>query len=167
MQTIQTTRPMLHRARYPRAAFATLFVALVASLVIGTPNASAGRTWCSKDPLFRVGSDVVDVTIASYTDMLTAATGPVKIVLTVPTGVTAAPYHVDDGFGYGYTITYATSSKLTNSATSMQVSVAVYAPASNGTLPVQVSVRSTSGPKQIYLASVTGSANAWVSMTTP
>jgi hypothetical protein len=166
MNRLQFMRHNPALPRFLRGVFGALIVALVASLVFGVSGASAGRTWCSKDPLFQVGDDVVDVTIASYTDMLNAATGRVKIVLTVPDGVSAQPHHRDGGFGYGYDITYQTSKKLVNSATAMQITVAVYAPASDGTLPVRIDVRSTSGPKQIYQASATGAVNSWVSLTT-
>jgi hypothetical protein len=166
MPTRQVMCSKIVLSRCRRAGLGALLVALLATLVAGVPDASAGRTWCSKDPLFQVGSDIVDVSIGSYTDMLTSATGPVKIVVTVPVGVTAKPFYIDSGFGYGYSISYATSSKLKDSTNSTQVSVAVYAPATDGTLPVQLDVRSTSGPKTIYESIATGTANAWVTVKT-
>jgi hypothetical protein len=151
----------------PRRWSALPALALVAvSLLLAAPGASAGRMWCLSDPVVKIDGHVADVWLSSYVEMNQAATGPTQIVVTVPTGVAAELLAVDNGFGgHGYDIGFAESSKLKATATSIQVQVQVFAPATDGSLPlkVQFTPRST-GP--LKAASASGFANAWVTLKT-
>jgi hypothetical protein len=146
-----------------RFAIAPL-IALLALLIVAAP-ASAGVAWCSRDPVLKVNGQVVDVLVSSYTGMTASANGPLRLTVTVPSGVSASVIASDNGFGYGYTISVKTSTTLKASSTSIPVRVEVYAPAKDSTLPVKVDItpRST-GP--VHGVSVQGHANQWVTAQT-
>jgi len=154
------------RALPLRRGVAPFLLALTLVLVAGAPGAEAGRTWCREDPVIKVDGQVVDVFVSSDVAMLSSATGPVKIKITVPSGSSVGVYATDQGFGDGYAITLATSTTLKKTSTSTPVKVEVYAPSADGSLPVKVDVtpRSQGGVKA---ASKQGLANAWVTLTTP
>jgi hypothetical protein len=128
-------------------------------------DASAGRTWCRTDPVFKIDGQVVDVWVASDVAMKTAATGPTKIALTVPVGCSASVIAKDLGFGYGYAISIATSSTLQKTATSTPVVVAVTVPSKDGSLPVVVEqTPRTAGP--VKAGTAQGLANRVVTLRT-
>jgi hypothetical protein len=148
-----------------RLRIMSVVLGLVALLFSVTP-ASAGRVWCSRDPVIKVNGQVVDVLVSSYTEMNASANGPVMLVITVPVGSTASVLATDNGFGYGYSVTVKTSSTLTKTAKSTQVRVEVYAPAADATLPVKIDVK----PRSVGLvkaATTQGLANSWVTAQTP
>ncbi len=118
--------------------FAAGSAAVLAPALLGRPeSASAARVWCRADPLFQVGNKLVDVTIGTYDDMFAMATGPVQIVLTTPPGVAVRLVYADNGFGFGYAISYATDAALVGGLANPQVHVQVTAPATEA-LPVSV-----------------------------
>lgn len=122
-------------------------------------EASAGRAWCYRDPVFKINGDVVDVLVGAPNDINGVANGPTRIVLTVPTGSTAELLATDAGFGgWGYDVRIATSDKLAGH----QVKVEVYQPVRSGTWPVQVRFvsRSADYPETI----VASSANKWITV---
>jgi hypothetical protein len=143
----------------------SVVLGLTALLFSDTP-ASAGRVWCSRDPVIKVNGQVVDVLVSSYAEMNASATGPVQFVVTVPVGSSATVLATDKGFGYGYSVTVKTSSALTKTAKSTQVRVEVYVPSVDGTLPVKIDVK----PRSVGLVRATttqGLANTWVTAQTP
>jgi hypothetical protein len=149
-----------------RTAILPALLLAACALLLAMPGASAGRSWCMNDPVVKIDGHVADVFVSSYVEMDAAATGPTQIVVTVPTGVSTELLAVDNGFGgHGYAVSFATSSRLKATATGIQVQVEVYAPATDGSLPVKVQFtpRST-GP--LKAASATGLANAWVTLKT-
>lgn len=157
------------RVRTVRRAVVPILALFFVALVVGVPDVSAGRTWCRTDPVIKVDGQVADIWVSSYTEMNTSATGPVKIVVPIPTGSTGAVYAMDNGFGQGYQISFVKSSSMQRTATHTQVRVQVYAPAKDSTLPVQVDMmpRSQNGNTGVLLgASASGTANKWVSLTT-
>lgn len=138
----------------------------LAALLFSVTPASAGRVWCSRDPVIKVNGQVVDVLVSSYTEMNASATGPLQFVVSVPVGSSASVLATDKGFGYGYSVTVKTSSALTKTATSTQVRVEVYAPSVDATLPVKIDVK----PRSVGLvkaATTQGLANRWVTAQTP
>lgn len=109
-----------------------------AALAVGRGDADAARVWCRTDPVFKIDGQVVDVWVASDVAMKTAATGPTRIVMTVPSGTIAQCIAKDLGFGYGYSISIVSSSLLKKTATSTPITVAVTVPSRDGSLPVRV-----------------------------
>jgi hypothetical protein len=148
-----------------RLRIMSVVLGLVALLFSVTP-ASAGRVWCSSDPVIKVNGQAVDVLVSSYSEMNTSATGPVQFVVTVPVGSSASVLATDNGFGYGYSVTVRTSSTLKKTATSTQVRIEVYAPSVDGSLPVKIDVKPRSvGPVKATITQ--GLANKWVTARTP
>jgi hypothetical protein len=148
-----------------RLRIMSVMLGLVALLLSAAP-ASAGRVWCSVDPVIKVNGQVVDVLVSSYADMNASATGPLQFVVTVPVGSSARVLATDKGFGYGYRVTVKTSSALVRTAKSTPVRVEVYAPAANSTLPVKVDIK----PRSVGLVHATttqGLADRWVIAQTP
>ena len=127
-------------------------------------EAAAILTWCRTDPLFLVDDKLVDVTLASEAAMLAQATGPVRLVLTVPVGSTVTTLFVDAGFGHGYDIAFATAEDLKRTATGPQVRAAVLAPAAAPDLPVRVYYTTLTKIGRVLFRStaVDGWSNAWI-----
>jgi hypothetical protein len=148
-----------------RLRIMSIMLGLTALLFSVTP-ASAGRVWCSRDPVIKVNGQVVDVLVSSYTEMNASANGPVQLIVTVPVGSSASVLATDNGFGYGYSVTIKTSSALTMTSKSTHVRVEVYTPAADATLPVKIDVK----PRSVGLvkvATIQGFANRWVTAQTP
>src|SRR5688500_2127248 len=100
----------------------TALAILAALLIATTPGADAGRSWCRKDPVVRIGGEVVSIYVSSYAEALTSVTGPTEVVITVPPGVRTALLRTDDGFGFGYAVRFAESSRLRVSAAGTAIS---------------------------------------------
>jgi hypothetical protein len=105
-----TTSAFFRRFRY-RTVLALLFVALAAQL----QPATASIGWCKTDPKISVGGHIAHIYISSPTDILNSALGPTKVVVTVPTGYAASAevLYQDNGFGFGYEVSFVESSDLT------------------------------------------------------
>ena len=137
--------------------------AVAPTVAFGPADAGARRVWCRAAPLFLVGTEVVDVTVGSQFEMFTTATGPVKIKLTTPVGVTATHLVSDLGFGRGYDVSFATDRALKGGKTNPQIRVEVMAP-SAADLPVSVYYTRIGVLGKIELRSVEtqGRSNAWI-----
>ena len=98
------------------------------------------------------------------------ATGPTKIVITIPGTSTGRVHLVDLGFVLkGYQISFAKPSALKRTKTHTQVKIAAYAPASDGALPVTLNFHSLSpglASGLLSSASASGTANQWIAVTT-
>lgn len=147
-----------------RTRLLSVAVGMLALLLVASP-ASAGRVWCSRDPVIKVNGQVVDALVSSYADMTSSATGPIQFVVTVPSGVSASVIASDNGFGYGYSISVKTSSTLKATATSIPIQVQAYAPAKDRTLPVKVDIKPRS-KGLVTAATAQGAANSWVTART-
>ena len=145
--------------------FLAPMLGLLALLVLA-PGAGARISWCKKDPVVQIAGQTADILISSYDTMNNAATGPVVVVVTVPTGIATVLRATDAGFGgLGYAVSFAQSDTLKNSSRSLQVRVEVYAPASDASLPVKVQF-TPRGTGRLAGGSASGIANSWVVLTT-
>ena len=148
----------------------TLLVVIILSLAVGAPRADAARGWCMADPLIMVDGQLADVFVSSDLTMLLKASGPIQMVITIPTGSKGQVILTDLGFLRGYKISFVTSSKLTRTSTQTQVQVRVYAPNTGAQLPVKVTFAPrtlSSGLMAILFGqSVTGLSNSWVTLKT-
>jgi hypothetical protein len=140
--------------------------ALGAATVSQRPRRTfAARGWCQADPLFKIGDYLFDVTLSSDPAMLASATGPVKLTVSVPKEVSAQHVVSDLGFGHGYDVKVVKDRRLRAARTSIDVRVAVKAPAADSSLPVNVHLTSLSTEVVASLSTATGSANeeiTWV-----
>jgi hypothetical protein len=150
-----------------RARLAPALAAVALMLVMTAGGAGAwGISWCQSDPVLKINGQVVDVRVSSVTEMKSLATGPIQLVVTVPTGTSTELLAADQGFGYGYRVSFVQSDRLLKKAVGAEVQLAVYAPASDGSLPVKVGFRPLSANGEFTLAaSAIGTANTWVSLT--
>ena len=155
------TDTLMTRRSFGRLLGLGTAAAVVPTVAFG--SADAGRVWCRTEPLFLVGGKVVDVTIGSQLEVFATATGPVRIKLTTPVGVTATHLLPDFGFGQGYDITFATDAAFKGGRLSPQVRVEVLAP-SAADLPVSVSFTRIGVLGQIEFKSVETQrrSNGWV-----
>ena len=135
-----------------------------------TDVASAGRAWCRVDPVISIDGQLADIYLTSTLSMNLKATGPTKIVITIPSTSTGRVHLVDLGFGLkGYQISFVKSAALTRTKTHTQVQIAAYAPASDSSLPVEVHFLSlSSGLASGLLTSAAGygTANQWITVKT-
>ena len=139
-----------------------LLLGLVVVWFLLATGADARPTWCRTDPVVQIDGQTVHIYLSSYLAMNDAATGPTQIVVTVPTGVEAVLRAADPGFGgHGYDVRFAESAALKTTPRRLQVHVAVYAPATDDSLPVVVDVVPF-GDGRIAGGSASGTANAWI-----
>ena len=148
----------------------TALTALVFAGGVAVSETDAARGWCQADPVIMVDGQLADVFVGSSATMLLKATGPIKMVITIPSGSTGFVVLTDLGFLHGYDITFKHSSNLTKTKRHTQVKVSVYAPATTSSLPVTVTFAprslNSSLKEILFGTNVTGSANQWVSLTT-
>ncbi len=134
--------------------------------VLAASGAGATYEWCKSDPILRIDGQTADVVLSSHLAMRSAATGPARLVVTVPTGVAAELVATDRGFGgHGYDVRFAESPALRNAAGTLQVRVEAYAPASDDALPLRVEF-APRGAGRLSPGSAEGTANAWVVLET-
>ena len=148
-----------------------LALAIFAGLAAGfqPSKTEAARGWCLTDPVIMVDGQLADVFVSSQLAMLTSANGPIKMVITIPTGSKGIVILTDVGFLRGYEITFKHSSSLKRTKTHTPVTVSVYAP-SKKALPVTV----TFAPRTLshgliavlFGMSASGSSNSWVNLST-
>lgn len=145
-------------------------LAVIGGGLFAASPAEAGRAWCRVDPVVSIDGQLADIYLTSTLSMNLKATGPTKIVITIPSTSTGRVHLVDTGFGLkGYQISFVKSSALTRTKTHTQVKIAAYVPASDGTLPVTLNFLSLSpGLASGLLSSAAGSgtANQWITVKT-
>ena len=125
------------------AAKLGLAAAIVGVVGMARPGgASAGRTWCRKDPVIKVGGATVDILLSSDWALNDAATGPAEIVVTTAPGVPTELLAVDLGWGgWGYTITFEDDPAMAKSKQMLALRVQVYVPSRDDSLPLVVDVK--------------------------
>ena len=126
--------------------------------------AAAARGWCRADPLLEIGGQFVHVYISSTTSMLSAATDKIVLQVTVPRGVRAKLEDILADFGEGYRVRFSESAMLTRNNGNIPVKIAVFAPATDSTLPVVIEFAPV-GDGPLVAASAQGTANTWISLT--
>lgn len=151
----------LSRRDFSAKLLAGVILAAVPTIELAGP-ALAGRTWCKTDPGLRIGGRETHINLYSYREMFDAATGPVKLVVTVPVGDEGKTelLYMDDGFNHGYELVIKRSKDLKNSSAGIDILVQAFAPASNGALPVKVEVVPVDRGKNPMFRK--GQANQWI-----
>lgn len=146
-----------------RVVLATAALALL--LALQADPAWAARTWCRRDPVFRIGTQIVVLHVSSDKAMFDAATGPVVLGVTGPAGVTNQLLATDNGFGYGYAVTAQTAGTLAATDVSLPVMVDAYAPATDAALPVEIDIVPR-GRGLVRAGMAQGLANNWIVLQT-
>jgi hypothetical protein len=155
------------RKRISRRTFAAMTAGFVLAGA-GIRAASAGRSWCREDPVVMIDGQLADVFVASDLKMLLSATGPIKMKISMPVGSKGWVVLTDLGFTKGYDISFVETSALQRSGGRTPVTVDVYAPARDSSLPVTVNFAPRSlgsGLADILFGmSADGYANQWVTL---
>jgi hypothetical protein len=155
--------------RLPRL-ICTFMAVLILTISAGASHADAARGWCLADPVIIVDGQLADVFVSSDPAMLLRASGPIEMVITIPTGSKGAVILTDLGFLRGYKISFRQSSSLKKTTSHTQVKVSVYAPNTGTRLPVKVTFAPrtlSSGLKAILFGqSASGYSNSWVTLKT-
>jgi hypothetical protein len=124
-------------------------------------QADAARGWCLADPLLRIGGQMAHVYISGPAEMLSSATDKILLRVTLPRGVDGKLRDILSDFDKGYDVRFSTSSALQVVDGRIPVGLAVYCPARNSTLAVNVQFSPVnSGP--LALAAASGTADAWI-----
>jgi hypothetical protein len=116
-----------------------------------------------------IAGQTVDIVLASYEEMLDLATGPARIIVTVPAGVRTRLVSTDQGFGHGYRMQFKRSRKLANTEQVLEVRIRVHAPARKapeGHLPLRVTFTPLDNGR-LVAAEAQGRANTWVELRVP
>jgi hypothetical protein len=157
------------------------------SIVCGIGDAAAYRGWCRADPQFQIDGRLVRVMVsAQVRDMRTAhelSTGPIDLVLTVPSGTDVRYVAGNDGFGYGFAVVFEYAEDLQATDHGIPVRVAVHVPMTdsevtiradfipgatgNGTMDAAGRVdKGNDGGGLLNPGTATGTANEWIVFTT-
>jgi hypothetical protein len=129
-----------------------------------TNTADAARRWCFADPVLRIDGQTVHVYISSDVEMLRSATDKIRLIVTLPSGVRGRLTDIESDFGEGYDVDFAESRQLSAADDSIAMRIAVYCPARNSDLPVNVEVAPI-GDGRVQASSASGTANQWIRFT--
>lgn len=155
------------RRRLLRAAGAGIAALGVAQLSAGR-EASAARAWCRVDPVVLIDGQLADVFVGSSLEMLTKASGAIKLRISIPSGSRARVVLTDLGFGRGYDIDFVQTPALARSGGRTPVIVEAYAPARDSSLPVSVTFAprtlDSSLGEILFGMGADGNANAWITL---
>jgi hypothetical protein len=99
-----------------------------------TADASAGIGWCRADPHISVGGRETNIYVERDASMPNITTGPIELTITVPAGSAPRVLSSDNGFGYGYDVTFVEASNLNDGAIKIQCRV----PAPDNSMLVQL-----------------------------
>jgi hypothetical protein len=104
-------------------------VSIVATLMVVAP-ASAGRTWCSRDPIVNVDGHTIQVLVAIPDEYVDLVNGPIDVVFETPAGMNRSVVFTDDGFnGFGETVSFVDAPRRpVNSQSDFTLSVRVTVP---------------------------------------
>lgn len=147
-----------------RRSCLSVVVAFVAFLTLVMPT-EAGIGWCKTDPVVLIDGELADIFVSAPLTAPLVVTGPTQIVVTLPVGIDAAVVLTDLGFGHGERVTFRTSHALRVTSAGIPVRIAVYVPARDGTLPIQVEF--AAGVLELLSpATARGTANQWIILST-
>jgi hypothetical protein len=114
-------------------------LSLASALLPG--EAGAFRRWCKTDPVIQIDGQNAHVYIAAYVANNKAArrlsTAPIRVVITIPPGVSHKKLHGNNGFGFGYDQEIAEDPALPATAEVVPVHVSVTVPMSNDEIKVK------------------------------
>jgi hypothetical protein len=128
-------------------------------------SAIAARGWCLADPVLRIGEQSAHVYISSLSAMLSSATDKIILQVTLPVGIKGQLETINADFGKGYRVRFFESSNLVATRSHVPVQLAVYCPARNTALPVNVDFTPV-GDGRLTAASTAGTADRWIYLVT-
>lgn len=148
-----------------RSRLLVVFTLVALATVVLAPGASAARAWCRTDPIVVIDGTLADVFVSGPLTAPLLVTGPTKLIITVPEGVSTQMILTDLGFLRGYDYQFKESSKLRKTRQGIEVRVQVYVPASDDSMPIKVEF----APRLLGLLwtdTASGTANEWITLNT-
>jgi hypothetical protein len=134
-------------------------------IALAARAAAAGRSWSRRDPVVMIDGQTVDIWLESYAELSDTATGPAKLVIDLPRGVSGRLLATDLGFGGpGYDVRFRVDDRLRSSWSKLDVRVATYVPSSNADLPLSVCFQPRSSA--LAAAKADGQVNRWLTIRT-
>lgn len=133
---------------------AVLLIGLLALFVFAAP-ASAGRTWCARDPIVSIQGTELQILVAVPEEYAPYVNGPVRVDIRTPEWAPPELIFVDAGFnGHGEVVTFSIHPGTpTFDPTKTQVNVEVSVPIAYDQLP-----RNTQVPVRVELIPANGKA---------
>jgi hypothetical protein len=121
---------------------AAILIGLLALLVFAAP-ASAGRTWCARDPIVRIQGVELQIWVAVPQEYVPYVNGPIKVNIQTPTWAEGELVFADAGFnGHGEVVTFSDMpGNNTASETNTQAKVTVSVPIAYDQLPPNTQVQ--------------------------
>jgi hypothetical protein len=150
--------------RFSRRHALRLFTGGAVAATVGLRSAlstEAARRWCVADPVLRIAGQEVHVYISSPPEMLQSATDKIRLTVTLPSLVSGKLIDIESDFGEGYDVRFYTSSSLVATVGHVPMLIAVYCPARDSSLAVNVKVAPV-GTGPVSAASASGTANTWI-----
>jgi hypothetical protein len=141
-----------------RARLVAGAVGLLALWLSASP-ASAGWMWCAKDPVVRLDGVTVQILVAVPQELQSSVTGPIQVVVSVPSGVSTQLISTDSGFNnFGETVRFVTDPSLPHVGNLFMFQVRVTLPTAPGTpaLPTMLTVTPANGPERSFTATSAG-----------
>jgi hypothetical protein len=137
---------------------------IAAALAIhSTSKTDAARRWCLADPVLKIDGQKVHVYISSPPEMLKSATDKIRLVVSLPPHVDGKLIAIESDFGKGYDVDFRRSSNSIAGEDYVPLYFAIYCPARDGSLQVNVDIAPVSDGL-IRPASTTGTANNWITL---
>lgn len=129
-------RPLSRRGLLTLSAPLALGLATGATLL--PRPAAAGVGWCRVDPHLAIGGRETNIFVERIEGEPITTTGPIQLIVTVPVGVSTAVLAADDGFGYGYDISFEESNSLNASANRIYIELAAFVPGPDKKMQVRL-----------------------------
>jgi hypothetical protein len=123
-------------------------------------NALAGITWCRVDPFVKINGVALKIYPERDSNAANICNGPIKLNFVVPPDADCRVINADQGFGYGYDISFTPSSMYSGNI----YRVNMYVPAPDSSMAVRLTCNPLD-PSSTTTRSV-GTSNSWVTVTT-
>ena len=144
---------------------AALLLGLLAVLMMAAP-ASAGRTWCARDPIVRIQGTELQILVAVPEEYAPFVNGPVHVAIHTPSWASPELLFVDAGFnGHGETVIFSNlPGNPAYNPSRTQINIDVVVPFAydqlprNTQVPVQVTLIPAKGKTKVVNGNVRGTS---------
>lgn len=117
------------------------FVVALCAFVLLSSSASAGWSWCAKDPVVALNGAQLQILVSIPQELQTVVNGPVQVDVSVPPGVTSAVVFTDDGFnGYGERVRFITDGNLHRFGDAFSATIRASVPTTGQVIPTQLTI---------------------------
>jgi hypothetical protein len=143
-----------------RQLFASIAIVCLALAIAAPQGATAGIGWCKSDPIVLIDGELADIFVSAPLHAPLVVTGPTQIVITLPVGIDGTVVLTDLGFGRGEQVRFVSSHALQVRESGIPVRIAVYVPATDESMPIEVEM--AAGVLGLLIPErVSGTANTW------